>query len=74
MLFNLVGVAINITFGFRGRLIGGAIFRTGHESAKTWQLCSLNSFPGGFSCSQSTEQRTYRSSDYHSVSASSNHH
>jgi len=35
VLFNLVAVVIDIAFGFIGGLIGGAIFRTGRESAKT---------------------------------------
>lgn len=35
MLFNLVGVAIDIVFGFLGGLIGGGIFRTDREVRKS---------------------------------------
>jgi hypothetical protein len=35
MLFNLIGVLIDITFGFIGGLIGGAIFRINNEVRKS---------------------------------------
>jgi len=35
MLFNLIGVAIDVAFGFLGGLIGGAIFRTDRTADKS---------------------------------------
>ena len=35
LLFNLIGMAFDIVFGFLGGLIGGAIFRTDHEVRKS---------------------------------------
>ena len=35
MLFNLVGIIIDVAFGFLGGLLGGAIFRADRETRKT---------------------------------------
>jgi len=35
MMFNLVGMLIDVAFGFIGGLIGGAIFRINHEVRKS---------------------------------------